>query len=122
MNEKDPHLNQDRYMLRMPDGMRERIRAAASSNGRSMNSEIIATLEEKYPEPRGLTFEEIQGVIDSISAASSEQERAEKIVAGNRILAASGFPLFFGVRNGVVQMMAPGGQREKDSLPDDSID
>ena len=39
----------DRFMLRLPDGMRERIKRAASANSRSMNAEIIATLEEKYP-------------------------------------------------------------------------
>lgn len=37
-------------MLRLPDGMRDRIKAAADANGRSMNSEIVATLEEAYPE------------------------------------------------------------------------
>lgn len=37
-------------MLRLPDGMRDRIKAAADENGRSMNSEIIATLEDAYPE------------------------------------------------------------------------
>jgi hypothetical protein len=39
----------DQYMLRLPDGMRDRIRAAAERNNRSMNAEIVATLEEKYP-------------------------------------------------------------------------
>lgn len=35
----------DQFPLRMPDGMRDRIKAAADANGRSMNSEIIAQLE-----------------------------------------------------------------------------
>ena len=39
----------DKFMLRLPDGMRERIKLAAESNNRSMNAEIVATLEEKYP-------------------------------------------------------------------------
>lgn len=38
-------------MLRLPDGMRDRIKAAAAENNRSMNAEIVATLEEKYPPP-----------------------------------------------------------------------
>ncbi|WP_370275112.1 Arc family DNA-binding protein [Pararhodobacter marinus] len=41
----------DKFMLRLPDGMRERIKSAADANGRSMNAEIVATLEEKFPEP-----------------------------------------------------------------------
>lgn len=35
----------DKFMLRMPDGLRDRIRAHASANKRSMNSEIIYLLE-----------------------------------------------------------------------------
>ncbi|WBU51877.1 Arc family DNA-binding protein [Paracoccus sp. SCSIO 75233] len=39
----------DKFMLRLPDGMRDRIKAAAEGSGRSMNAEIVATLNEKYP-------------------------------------------------------------------------
>lgn len=35
----------DKFMLRFPDGMRERIAELAKQNGRSMNAEIIARLE-----------------------------------------------------------------------------
>lgn len=43
---------QDKYVVRLPDGMRERIKQAAEANNRSMNAEIVATLEEAYPPPR----------------------------------------------------------------------
>lgn len=46
-----PSEKLDQYMLRLPDGMRERIKAAAEANNRSMNAEIVATLEEAYPAP-----------------------------------------------------------------------
>lgn len=36
-------------MLRLPDGMRDRIKRVADFNGRSMNAEIVTTLEEAYP-------------------------------------------------------------------------
>jgi len=36
--------NQDQYMLRLPDGLREGIKASAEANNRSMNSEILARL------------------------------------------------------------------------------
>lgn len=39
----------DQFMIRLPDGMRDRIKAAADANGRSMNAEIVATLEDQYP-------------------------------------------------------------------------
>jgi plasmid stability protein len=35
----------DRFMLRLPDGMRDRIKAAAEANTRSMNAEIVYRLE-----------------------------------------------------------------------------
>lgn len=46
MSEKDQHIYKDRYMLRLPDGMRERIKQAASDNGRSMNAEIVHRLSQ----------------------------------------------------------------------------
>lgn len=40
----------DKFMLRFPDGMRDRIKRAAEANNRSMNAEIISTLDDAYPE------------------------------------------------------------------------
>lgn len=48
----------DKFMLRLPDGMRDRIKAAADANNRSMNSEIVATLEDKYPAPKASPLSE----------------------------------------------------------------
>lgn len=39
----------DKFMLRLPGGMRDRIKLAAEQNGRSMNAEIVGTLEKEYP-------------------------------------------------------------------------
>lgn len=41
----------DQFVVRLPDGMRDRIKAAADKNGRSMNAEIVATLDIHFPEP-----------------------------------------------------------------------
>lgn len=41
--------NQDKFVVRLPDGMRDRIKHAAEANGRSMNAEIVGTLLEAYP-------------------------------------------------------------------------
>lgn len=49
MAENQNRTLKDQYMLRLPDGMRERIKLAAEFNRRSMNSEIVATLENAYP-------------------------------------------------------------------------
>ena len=49
MTETENRTLSDKFMLRLPDGMRDRIKAAAEANSRSMNAEIVHTLEEKYP-------------------------------------------------------------------------
>lgn len=43
----------DQFPLRFPEGMRDRIKAAADASGRSMNAEIIHALEKAYPAPVG---------------------------------------------------------------------
>ena len=47
---KFPSQLAERFQVRMPDGLRDRIAAAAEANNRSMNAEIVATLEQAYPE------------------------------------------------------------------------
>lgn len=49
MSEESSRAWKDQYMLRLPDGMRARIKMAAAENGRSMNAEIVSALEEAYP-------------------------------------------------------------------------
>ncbi|MCF3642911.1 Arc family DNA-binding protein [Rhizobium sp. TRM95111] len=45
MTEETNRAWKDQYMLRFPDGMRDRLKATAEQNGRSMNAEIITRLE-----------------------------------------------------------------------------
>jgi hypothetical protein len=40
-----PSEQQDRLIIRFPDGMRDRIAALAKANGRSMNAEVISMIE-----------------------------------------------------------------------------
>ena len=40
-----PSEQQDRFIVRFPDGMRDRISALAKANGRSMNAEVISLIE-----------------------------------------------------------------------------
>lgn len=42
---KVPSRGVDQFVLRFPNGIRERIREEAEQNGRSMNSEILDRLE-----------------------------------------------------------------------------
>lgn len=43
-----PSEQADKYLLRLPEGMRERLKAAAQENNRSMNAEIVARLEQSF--------------------------------------------------------------------------
>lgn len=42
-NTTSPHL--DKFMVRFPEGLRERLAASARANRRSMNAELIVHLE-----------------------------------------------------------------------------
>lgn len=46
MEKKNVTQPQDKYIVRLPDGLRERIRQSAEAHKRSMNSEIIERLLE----------------------------------------------------------------------------
>lgn len=48
-----PSEQADKFLLRLPDGMRDRLKVAADENKRSMNSEIVARLEESLVRPQG---------------------------------------------------------------------
>jgi hypothetical protein len=54
----DDHTGRDsdKFMLRLPDGMRDRLKAQAEANKRSMNAEIVARLERtlRHHTPDGL--------------------------------------------------------------------
>ncbi|MEP9376192.1 Arc family DNA-binding protein [Aquabacter sp. CN5-332] len=64
----EPHrLTADKIMLRVPDGMRERIKAAAADSRRSMNSEIVFHLERALPAPSAATG---AGFADTTPAAA----------------------------------------------------
>ena len=43
---KTPSQTLEKFIVRLPDGMRDAVGAAARTNGRSMNAEIVARLAE----------------------------------------------------------------------------
>ena len=56
MTERKPQ-DQDKFVLRLPEGMRDRIKTAAERSGRSMNAEIVYVLELMFPaKPGGEDF------------------------------------------------------------------
>lgn len=96
---KEPVQPQDKYVLRMPDGMRDRIKRAAEKNNRSMNAEILARLEmtldgsiekemvelaTKAAEERGrreVAFESFQLTVGILAEASGNDKRTRELLA-----------------------------------------
>ena len=55
----------EQFVVRFPDGMRDRIAEAARVSGRSMNSEIVARIERSFSDnAREEAIEEIKGLLD----------------------------------------------------------
>ena len=50
MNDKTafPSDVADKFLVRMPDGMRDKLKAAAKASNRTMNAEIVARLEQTF--------------------------------------------------------------------------
>lgn len=51
MTNDTPGRGSDQFPLRFPDGMRDQLKKAAKANGRSMNAEIIAKLQDYTDSP-----------------------------------------------------------------------
>ncbi|MCK9238177.1 MAG: Arc family DNA-binding protein [Thiopseudomonas sp.] len=47
----------DKFVVRLPSGMRDRIAEVARNNHRSMNSEIIARMEQSLNQEEGVSLE-----------------------------------------------------------------
>ncbi|WP_072296152.1 Arc family DNA-binding protein [Paracoccus sp. SM22M-07] len=75
MSETQNRTLTEQFMVRLPAGMRDRIKAAAESNNRSMNSEIVATLEDAYPEG--------DGDIGPVVAAVIEDGQERRVFVGS---------------------------------------
>lgn len=67
----------DQFMLRLPEGMRDRIKFAADSNGRSMNAEIVSALEAAYPQETEIArlTRELHEAVRALDQANSDAER-----------------------------------------------
>jgi len=70
MTEKENRSLTDKFMLRLPDGMRERIKASADANNRSMNAEIVSRLDDSLD-----AHEHVASI--SLNIALSEIDTAE---------------------------------------------
>jgi len=82
MREPYPSETQDRFMVRLPDGMRDKIKAAAYASKRNMNGEIIARLEATFEaERQGNPFGTSGASPPAVLGPSSEVELEARVKA-----------------------------------------
>lgn len=74
MAEDQNRTLQDKFMLRLPEGMRDRIKAASEVSGRSMNAEIVARIEQSFQ--RETAMEEMLVALDSRMRAIEAEGQA----------------------------------------------
>lgn len=67
----------DKFVVRLPDGMRERIAEVARNHHRSMNSEIIARLEQSLLQ-EGMLGDDLNMRLDSPELSLHERELLQR--------------------------------------------
>lgn len=58
----------EKFVVRLPAGLRDRIREASVANNRSMNAEIVDTLAQKYPSFSALEYFDTSMLIARVEA------------------------------------------------------
>lgn len=66
-------------MLRLPEGLRDRIKAASEKNGRSMNAEIVQLLEREYPEPSDVMHIHLENIRKTLDIYEKETDPRERL-------------------------------------------
>ena len=76
----------DQFVLRLPDGLRDQIKADAKANGRSMNAEIVARLEGSA---KTLRDEIAIAALPAIIAATSAGQHHPQMREGDVVIASA---------------------------------
>lgn len=77
--EEKRNLN-DKFMLRLPDGMRDAIKESAKKNNRSMNAEIVVALEMFLGVTGGEPLRDYDKLDDFDLRGLPEEEQLRRIV------------------------------------------
>lgn len=72
-----PSERADKMMIRLPDGMRDRIRDKAKANRRTMNSEVVHYID------RALAAENKKGPAEGATSPSHDQNHTTQMENGN---------------------------------------
>lgn len=74
-----PIANINPFGLRMQPDLKERVQDAATKNNRSLNAEIVETLEDKYP-PLQIDLNTLTSFFQYISHEVEQSEDAESFI------------------------------------------
>ena len=74
-----PSQQQDKFVLRLPDGLRDRIKKKADNNNRSMNAEIVQLLEREYPEPKDVMYIHADNIRKTLDIYEKETDPRERL-------------------------------------------
>lgn len=85
MNEKTKYPSEvaERFQIRLPPGLRDRIKAYAEAHGRSMNTEIVRILEREFPVPLDMTgqIEQLVEMLEFIREGKANDENVDTMAA-----------------------------------------
>ncbi|WP_109706361.1 Arc family DNA-binding protein [Falsochrobactrum shanghaiense] len=83
MNEKTKYPSElaERFQIRLPPGLRDRIKVYAEAHGRSMNTEIVRILEREFPEPWDMTgrVNELVEMLKAVKAGDQNDDNVQRI-------------------------------------------
>ncbi|WP_158606028.1 Arc family DNA-binding protein [Sinorhizobium meliloti] len=79
--EKYPSELAERFQVRLPAGLRDRIKAYAERHGRSMNTEIVRVLEREFPPPWTIAGRvgELIDMLRTLKAGGATEENVEHL-------------------------------------------
>lgn len=75
MSDSRPGRGADQFIVRFPEGMRERVKDAADKNGRSMNAEIVDLIQSALDDV-GPTKHELGEIIERQNQHMADQKQA----------------------------------------------
>jgi plasmid stability protein len=83
-DERYPSQLAERFQIRLPDGLRDSIKASAESNRRSMNSEIVARLLASFGEAAPTEKPTMTAPMDDIRTARGNEQIMLRVPDGMR--------------------------------------
>lgn len=89
--DKYPSELAERFQVRLPSGLRDRIKEVAEKNKRSMNAEIVSTLEQAYP-PKTIDVEILAQFLENLVGVSAPDGNKELLETVNDALSRTSQP------------------------------